>query len=586
MSVYFPSRGSAAEMRYGGELVVVGADPRWDRQDPPDRLPRLIQDLTGRLRGRSLTSFLSLRMSAMAVTPAGERRAGVASPTAQMMFERAAAYNDSLAGGGQAAFFVDVPVAGNGRIGLVYPDPDGTQPGGWVQAASTADVVDLIRRGGYVAESQVIQILAAPAQEHYLAYVAHAEEIADELGRDVYIVGRGGATVTYQRHLGGFSAVRGRLGGGGAEDQDGVRAGAVPWRLLRPTATRAQGEAPEYLGTDDDGILAAPGVARRIQTFANLVTFERSQDVLDRQHDYRRYQEHGGSELGAVVVPTRAGVAVGSGSASLPAGWAAQAVSNLRFHNRPVRLLFCPLDGIPVASRMEDWALAFANELKTAVYATDSGRFDYTLSDFTADGWRSVVPPDSPRALAMPRYVRNPVSGLLVPEDLAVNPLPAPLDGTDVPSPGEVIVQQYGPILLLPTQEDGRLPIESLPKKIGEGQIVIVAPSRDGRTVMGARRQDGRASGEPDYVPVPPERMVQIIRSASRYAPGTAVTFLVPGLGGPSFVVSAPEHYAQQVANLLQTQVRAVRPDNPSGGNVGGACHLRPDVAGHGTDHR
>ena len=102
-------------------------------------------------------------------------------------------------------FLVDVPLARDGRIGLVYPDHRRTEPGWRVTPVGTAEVVDLIRRGGYLAESQVVQFLAAPrTPQQYEVFAREAQLVADELGRDVYIVGAAGAFVHYDedaRHV-------------------------------------------------------------------------------------------------------------------------------------------------------------------------------------------------------------------------------------------------------------------------------------------------------------------------------------------------------------------------------------------------
>ncbi len=555
VSVYFPSRGSTAELRYGGDLVVGGlTDPHWDSRHPSDRQARLLTDLAGRPRRWSQDAVVSVTMSGRAATAEGELRAGVASPTAEMMRARADAYNRLRTV--PAAFVVDVPLTENGRIGLVYPDHQGTEAGWWMGQASPADIEALIRGGGYRPEAQVIQFLAAPSTEQYVTFARHAQRIADRFDRDVYIVGEGGAIVEYQDDLGAFAAVR---GGPGEETR------AVAWRLLRPSSARAHGEVPAYFHTDQDGVLVERRNASRLETFGNLVTFEPEYAVRSDLDRYLAYAQQGRGELALVVVPTLGDGAVGSGSARLRARRAAQAVANLRFNDRPVRLLFRSLDGIPPALRLEDWALDFARELRAVVYMAEDAWFRDLSRDFAADRWRMVIPetPDR-RAEWMPRYVRNPVTGLLVREDLEANPLPAPLDGTDQAlgqRARDLVVQRDGQVLLL--AGDGMSPVGSLPGEVPDGWFVVVAHSRDGRTVMGLLQSDGATLGEP--VPVPPAWMAEIIRAAAGGRRVDGVSFLVPGLGRHSRRMSAPEHYAQQVADLLQARVLAVRSDNPTG---------------------
>jgi hypothetical protein len=79
-----------------------------------------------------------------------------------------------------------------------------------VVPASTAKVVELIRRGDYHAMSQVLQFLAAPGTpQRYEVCMLDAQRVADQLGADVYIVGAAGGAVQYDNGLNTFVAVRG-----------------------------------------------------------------------------------------------------------------------------------------------------------------------------------------------------------------------------------------------------------------------------------------------------------------------------------------------------------------------------------------
>ena len=165
----------------------------------------------------------------------------------------------------------------------------------------------------------------------------------------------------------------------------------------------------------------------------------------------------------------------------------------------------------------------------------------------------------------MPRYVQNAVTGLLMPESLAANPLPTPRDGAD-PAPGPLppglVVEQAGRVLVLPGafgDRPGWVPREPVP----DGQVVVVAQSSGGGTVAGLIRQEGSAKGE--LVPVPPAWMAQVIRRTSPYAHLDRVIFLVPGLGRAEPEAPVPEHYVRQVAGLLGTQAVAVEADNLDG---------------------
>ena len=197
----------------------------------------------------------------------------------------------------------------------------------------------------------------------------------------------------------------------------------------------------------------------------------------------------------------------------------------------------------------------------------EQGRFSDRFRDFAASRWRTVIPVTAHRGAALNlRYVRNPITGLLVPESLTANPLPVPEPGTG-PAPGvlprELVVQQIGPVLVLPGPA-GELPPGGLPRvQVPAGQVVVVAHSQGGQAVTGLLGQDGAAKGE--MVPVPPAWMAEIILAARGYTPGAPVTFLVPGLGRPSYTLSLPEQYAQQVADLLMARVVAVTSDAASG---------------------
>ena len=165
----------------------------------------------------------------------------------------------------------------------------------------------------------------------------------------------------------------------------------------------------------------------------------------------------------------------------------------MRLNERPLRLLFRPLDDVPPRRLLEDWVQDFAWQTGATVYVAAEARFSHHFRDFAAARWQRFAPrnPVAP----MPRYVRNPVTGLLVPEDLAANPLPVPQQGTG-PAPGvlprELVVRQTGRVLVLPGT-DGDMPPAGLRQdQIPDGEVVVVAHSNGGQAVLGLLRRDGR----------------------------------------------------------------------------------------------
>jgi hypothetical protein len=572
VSVYFPGRGSAAAIRYGGELVVTGpADPRWDRRDLPDRPARLIQAVTGGLRSRSQNAVVSLRMSGLVVTEDRVLRAGVASPTEEMMRARARAYDDSTRGGVATMFVVDVPLTDDGHIGLVRQDDGAGEPGWPVTEASAAEVGELIRGGGHH-QTQAVQFLAAPAtQEQHDIFARQAEEVAGVLDRDVLIVGQPGATVLYRHDLRAFAAVR--VGQNGETEP-------VLWRLVRPAAASRRSGVPAYFGTNEHGVAVPTRDSGRFETFGNLVSFGPESFVDSYRDQYWSYSDRGGSELAVIVVPTR------GGKPRVQPQHAAAVIANLRVENRParlnsrpMRLLFRSFDQVASGRGLEAWAQVFAQAMETAVYVAEGTWYSDISSDFGARRWQLVTPgtADGP-ATSMPRYVRNPVSGLLVREYVAANPLPAPADGADQarggPPPGELVVERTGRLIELPGQAGGMPAAGPRSEDIPDGQVVVVAHSRDGRTVMGLLQPEGAKGGEP--VPVPPAWMAEIIRRTPGYTPDSVVIFLVPALGRRSVLFSEPEQYAQQVANLLGARVEAVTTESPRGDLLEGRAVFEP----------
>jgi hypothetical protein len=271
-SVFFPGRGSATAL-LGGELAVDGGDdPRWWRADPPrgpgePARPALVQDLAGRLREPG-TRIVSLRMDARAGLAAG-----VASPADEMMRRRARDYRLAPGDDGRPVFVVDVPLTRDGGIGLAREDP-GAGPGRpagragpvelmptRVEPAGTAEVVGMIRNAGYQPDEQVIQFLAAPPDDRaHAVFRAQAQEVANQIGRDVYIVSTAGATVEYNNSRRLFAV---RRAGWRATWRD------AGWQRLNPSAAGGQAgqeQPPAYFGTDQHGILAPAGPAQEPAT--------------------------------------------------------------------------------------------------------------------------------------------------------------------------------------------------------------------------------------------------------------------------------------------------------------------------------
>ena len=141
-----------------------------------------------------------------------------------------------------------------------------------VVAANAGQVVELIRNAGYQQDGQVIQFLAAPPDDRaHAVFVVQAQQVANLVGEDVYIVGAAAATVIYDAGREGFAALL----------VDGRAAG---WQRLSPSVPgRAEGQEqpPSHFGEDEHGILAPrvapPGsVFNDFRDAGDLVTFERA----------------------------------------------------------------------------------------------------------------------------------------------------------------------------------------------------------------------------------------------------------------------------------------------------------------------
>ena len=245
VSVVFPARGSSVRSRYGdNELVVTGAaDPRWDRRDPAGEPADLLQDPAGRLRERSDPGPVALALSgSLTVDDDVRLRRGVASPTREMIRARSHAYDaDAWSDDDLQVFVLDVPLTDAGHLGLVFPGDGGSEPGWRVEPATAAQVLDLAAGSGYRSAAQALQILAAPrTQAQYEVFVWDAQQVADQIGRAVYIVGAAGATVAYHEDRPAFVARADRAHGQ-----------AIGWRLLWPNALDGP---PGYFETDDQGM--------------------------------------------------------------------------------------------------------------------------------------------------------------------------------------------------------------------------------------------------------------------------------------------------------------------------------------------
>jgi hypothetical protein len=145
--------------------------------------------VTGRLRARpepgSAAQVVSLVLASADMAAGRRGTAGVASPTDVMMRDRSGAYRLWLRPS-KGVFFVDIPLAADGRLALAYSD-------GLVRPASTAEVRELIEQAGYDRNSQVLQFVMAPpqTQAEYEVFQAQVRRLAEELGRDAWIPGRG-----------------------------------------------------------------------------------------------------------------------------------------------------------------------------------------------------------------------------------------------------------------------------------------------------------------------------------------------------------------------------------------------------------
>ena len=485
----------------------------------------------------------------------------------------------------------------------------------WLGQVSAEDVGGLLTGLGLpVVPARAVRLVSDPPAAGAARLPAGAEGLLEELaslrGASVYL----GTGVFYDwraRDLGGSwqrIGPRGASAAGGADEI--VLAGDEVSGLLLPPAppgygsgvdvgpgvaglpaVRAGGDAalPGYFVTDGTGVLVRHSGGPRV--FGELVTFEPPESVEDYEDQYGGYQPGG---LPVVVVGTYDGIPAASETEDLSAAWAGRAVADLGLAGQPVRLVVRPLDDLAAEAELDEWVADFAAEMNAAVYLAAKGRFRDALQDFTAEAWRRFDPdpqrvetdrPDRelPAGLAVlreapepplypqPRYVRDPVSGLLVPESLEENPLPA-RDGET-----ERVWRERGASLsLLEVQlivRDGRVrglvlpgpgkdgPLPGVPQgPVPACQFVVVA-HLGGRVVTGSLRRPGAVAGE--VVPVPPGRMAELIGSVQDYADGMGVVFLVPGLGQVFPAVPRPVHYAQRVADLLRVPVEAITELDP-----------------------
>jgi hypothetical protein len=156
------------------------------------------------------------------------------------------------------------------------------------------------------------------------------------------------------------------------------------------------------------------------------------EDFEQYEDQYALYAEREGG-LPLVVVPTLDGRPVGSGNDLLLAEQAGRVIASLGLDRPavlpgddlagddlpgprlPVRLLANPLDDVPPGEPLIAWAARFANQVGATVYLAVGGQFSDHFRDFTASEWRMIEPALSPGSSPMPRYVRDPGTGLLVP---------------------------------------------------------------------------------------------------------------------------------------------------------------------------
>ena len=377
VQVFYPDPTSAAWVRYGDfELAAYSEGPRagrWEHADPglapgtrPEQ-PRFVQDVAGRLRDESDSAVVSLVMDDDSLDARPRRlKVGVASPTAEMMGSHGSAYDRVAGDGWQAVFLVDLPLA-DGHLALAYPEDQ-------VRPAAIGEVAELIRRGGWTPAEQVIQLLAAPltSQEHEV-FRAEAQELAEALRRDVFIVAGPGLSVRYDQARGTFVA-------------EGAAGQAASWLQL-PGSEPAEGAQPPGYFLTDSGALVRRDAGQRLHIFGNLYSLEPAGDVEARRDEYEHYVEYEGGGLPLVVAGTRLGAVE---SVAL----ARDLIARLALAGKPVRLLIRRLDG----TAPEDGnVLRFASDLAEAtgatVYLAQGHRYSTSLHNFTADRWMAVEPP-------------------------------------------------------------------------------------------------------------------------------------------------------------------------------------------------
>ena len=354
VTVYFPEAGSQATWLYGDLEPAVrpsgaaGPAGGWAFRLPAGQPahPRFVPDLAGRLRAGDRTGAVSLIMSHRVRTGAVTLRAGVASPAVP---GRGQAYEHARSDPDLSVFFVDVPLADDGRIALVTSAPADISP------ASTGEVLALIEGGGYRGESQVLQFLAAPpTPEAYAAFVDEVRRIADALRRSAFIVAGPGATVEYDERTFAFVARRG----------DAV----VQWREIPPSplAGILGGRAAQV----DNGVIVVGNLAGELAAYVRNGT---------HRADVITIAASGQSWLEGVT-----------------AGQLDQVLSSLGFGNdpvRPVRLVWEPVPE-PDAGSAEGLAgllTALAVARGTAVYLGAEAWYHQGARDLAAS-WQRYGP--------------------------------------------------------------------------------------------------------------------------------------------------------------------------------------------------
>ena len=318
-----------------------------------------------------------------------------------MMRARAQAYDRARSDPGLAVFFVDVPLAPDGRIALATA-------GGQTIRAGTDKVLELIRDGHYDRESQGLQFLAAPQSlQQYEAFVEDVQRVADAMDREVFIVAEPEATVRYDDANRTFTT----LGRGGQ---------VIAWRAIRPEPPRGS-LAGVHVWVDNGVVVVGdlvepPAVTLHVHadTESGLVE-PRGADPAQRGGELAAYVRDGGRRTDVVTIAAAGLAWLGQASA--------QQIDELLTRlglppvpARPLRLVSDPA-GPGTLPEVGARLAALASLRRASVYLGTGVSYDWRARDLSAASWQRIEPEEAGGVPGPeePLLARDELSGLLLP---------------------------------------------------------------------------------------------------------------------------------------------------------------------------